>query len=85
MAADHGLDEGAQQELGRVVEIVEASWYGAADPAPAALSGPARAVHAAIATTPPGLRGRLLPRSLTDGLGRRRIAAEDDDAAAARH
>jgi transglutaminase-like putative cysteine protease len=65
---DHVLDERAQRALRSVVGIVEESWYGDVDAAPGALTEPVREVHEAIATTPRGVRGRLLPRSLVDGL-----------------
>ena len=73
LADAHGLDEGARRALQTVVGIVEESWYGGVDAAPDALTGPVRAVLDAIAAgTPAGLRGTLLPRSVTDPLRRGR-------------
>ena len=88
VADEHGLDDGARRALHAVVGIEEESWYGGVDAAPDALTGPVRAVLDAIAAgTPAGLRGTLLPRSVTDALWRRPrpdAVPETDDAAASR-
>jgi transglutaminase-like putative cysteine protease len=85
LADAHSLDEGARRALRTVVGIVEESWYGGVDAPPDALTGPVRAVLDAIAAgTPAGLRGTVLPRSVTDPLRRTSRPDPDDDAAAAR-
>ena len=72
LVREHNLGGPAQQELRRVVGAVEASWYGDTHLGPGELDEPLTALLAAVAAgTPLSWRGRLFPRSVLSGLGRR--------------
>ncbi|HYH32780.1 MAG TPA: DUF3488 and transglutaminase-like domain-containing protein [Pseudonocardia sp.] len=69
LVREHRLEPDAQQALRQVVGAVEASWYGGTHPEPGELEAPVRAVAAGITSgSALSLRGRLLPRSVLQGL-----------------
>jgi hypothetical protein len=81
----HDLDEDVRRDLDTVVSIVEESWYGGVDPAPAALSAPTRAVSDSVRALPLPLHRRLFPASVTARPERSVRGRADDETAVTRH